>query len=360
MSVGILLNHSKGTPKSLVILEGNTLRGDLVGSSITPYYTGSYSTHNARWNNGVYVTIGSNSGAVYAWGELSKAVDFTKYHELKITCDYNAATAGSTSNVSFYVGYASAAGTSFTASHNFGSGTGTATFDISNLTGSYYLKCRVSTSAWERSARVSKIELIRYTESDFQEVEYIESTGTQHIDTGYIPNNNTRVVCDILWTEFNNSYWGGFGAATSSTSRAYECYVFSSYVNWNFYNHSYGADGSLGYRGSTNTRYHIDANKRVFTIYNSSGTQLKQIAAQDGTFTAPYTMYLFGSHRASSGHGKCRFYGHTFIYDNGTLVREFVPCYRKSDNVIGMWDKVNKQFYTNGGTGTFTKGGDVT
>lgn len=30
------------------------------------------------------------------------------------------------------------------------------------------------------------------------------------------------------------------------------------------------------------------------------------------------------------------------------------------DNVIGMWDKVNKQFYTNGGTGTFTKGSDVT
>jgi len=31
-----------------------------------------------------------------------------------------------------------------------------------------------------------------------------------------------------------------------------------------------------------------------------------------------------------------------------------------ADNVIGMWDKVGKQFYTNGGTGTFTKGGDVT
>lgn len=31
-----------------------------------------------------------------------------------------------------------------------------------------------------------------------------------------------------------------------------------------------------------------------------------------------------------------------------------------ADNVIGMWDRANKQFYTNGGTGTFTKGGDVT
>lgn len=196
--------------------------------------------------------------------------------------------------------------------------------------------------------------------SAYQEVEYIQSSGTQHIDTGFIPNNNTRVTCEIMWTEFNNSYWGGFGAGASSASRAFECYVFSSYVNWNFLSTSYGADGGRGYRGAVNTRYLIDANKNVFTISDTNGTVLKTITATNGTFTAPYTMYLFGSHRASSGHGKCRFYGHTFIYDNGTLVREFVPCYRKSDNVIGVWDKVNKQFYTNGGTGTFTKGGDVT
>ncbi len=197
--------------------------------------------------------------------------------------------------------------------------------------------------------------------SIYQEVEYLQSSHTQHIDTGFIPNNNTRVVCDIAWTQTSDSSrWGGFGAATSPTSNAFECYVYSGYVNWNFCNHTYGADGALGYKAVANTRYHIDANKRVFTIYNSSGTQLKQITAQDGTFTAPYTMYLFASHRASSGHGDVRIYGHFYIYDNGILVREFIPCYRKSDNVIGMWDKVNKDFYTNGGSGTFTKGSDVT
>lgn len=47
------------------------------------------------------------------------------------------------------------------------------------------------------------------------------------------------------------------------------------------------------------------------------------------------------------------------IYDNEDLVRDFVPCYRKSDNVIGLYDKVNRQFYTNAGTGIFSKGDDV-
>ena len=196
--------------------------------------------------------------------------------------------------------------------------------------------------------------------SAYQEVEYIQSSGTQHIDTGFVPNNNTRIACEIMWTEFNNSYFGGFGASQAYNSRAFESYVWASYVNWNFNSNTYGADGGLGYRGTVNTRYLIDANKNVFTISDTNGTVLKTITATYGQFTAPYTMYLFGTHRASSGHAKCRFYGHTFIYDNGTLVREFVPCYRKSDNVIGMWDKVGKQFYTNGGTGTFTKGGDVT
>lgn len=36
------------------------------------------------------------------------------------------------------------------------------------------------------------------------------------------------------------------------------------------------------------------------------------------------------------------------------LVRDFIPCYRKSDGEGGLYDKVTKQFYTNKGTGSFT------
>ena len=41
------------------------------------------------------------------------------------------------------------------------------------------------------------------------------------------------------------------------------------------------------------------------------------------------------------------------------LVREFIPCYRKSDSVIWMYDLVNNQFYTNSWSWTFTKWPDV-
>ena len=45
---------------------------------------------------------------------------------------------------------------------------------------------------------------------------------------------------------------------------------------------------------------------------------------------------------------------------NFTTIRDFVPCYRKSDSVIGLYELYTGTFYTNDGTGTFTKGSDVT
>ena len=46
------------------------------------------------------------------------------------------------------------------------------------------------------------------------------------------------------------------------------------------------------------------------------------------------------------------------IYDNGTLVRDFIPCQTTSGE-IGLWDDVNSVFYGNAGTGTFTAGPEI-
>ena len=48
------------------------------------------------------------------------------------------------------------------------------------------------------------------------------------------------------------------------------------------------------------------------------------------------------------------------IYDENWIhIYDLVPCYRKSDTVIWLYDLVNNQFYTNSWTGTFTKWADV-
>lgn len=47
------------------------------------------------------------------------------------------------------------------------------------------------------------------------------------------------------------------------------------------------------------------------------------------------------------------------FYDNNVKTNDFVPCYRKSDGVIGLYDMVERTFYGNAGSGTLTKGSDV-
>ena len=69
-----------------------------------------------------------------------------------------------------------------------------------------------------------------------------------------------------------------------------------------------------------------------------------------------HTMYLFGvnSNGSASFLSPIKLYS-CQIYDNGTLVRDFWPCY-DPDGVACLYDKVEKKYYYNAGTGAFTAG----
>lgn len=47
------------------------------------------------------------------------------------------------------------------------------------------------------------------------------------------------------------------------------------------------------------------------------------------------------------------------LYDSNGDVAHFIPCYRKTDKVPGMYDIVRRQFFVNSGSGSFTVGPDV-
>lgn len=92
------------------------------------------------------------------------------------------------------------------------------------------------------------------------------------------------------------------------------------------------------------------------------------------TFTANWTTYT-GTYSWSLGTAQfplfCRYRssqdGYNYYSQNmklyyfklynseSNLVRDLIPCYRKSDDVIWMYDLVNNQFYTNSWTWTFIK-----
>lgn len=75
--------------------------------------------------------------------------------------------------------------------------------------------------------------------------------------------------------------------------------------------------------------------------------------------TTNYGIFYAGTSASSYNQFVGRIY-YLELYDsNDDLIAQYLPCYRKSDNVIGMYDTVAGVFYPNNGTGTFTKGGDV-
>ena len=47
------------------------------------------------------------------------------------------------------------------------------------------------------------------------------------------------------------------------------------------------------------------------------------------------------------------------VYQDGVLVRDYVPCYIKATNEVGLYDLVTKEFYHNLGSVPFIAGGNV-
>lgn len=86
------------------------------------------------------------------------------------------------------------------------------------------------------------------------------------------------------------------------------------------------------------------------------------IGATTGSYkNSNYPVFLFAQNESGSARhvrDSMRLY-YCKIFTNGVLQKEFIPCYRKNDGVIGLYDLVNNAFYTNSGSGTFTKGSDV-
>ena len=175
--------------------------------------------------------------------------------------------------------------------------------------------------------------------SGYTKLAYIESTGAQYIDTGFKPNNNTRVVLSAYNTSTSSGWTYGTWASATSNQFGFNCVA--------SYGFRYGsgkaelADFPIG-------DIEIDQNKNAYSLNGKTGTISEQ------TFSCSYTMYLFAINATgtvSSG----RFIGRIKkcqIYDNGTLVRDCVPCVDPSGN-IGLYDRAGKKFYGNEGTGVF-------
>jgi len=184
----------------------------------------------------------------------------------------------------------------------------------------------------------------------YREVQYIESDGTQYIDSNYIPNANTKIIFDSIMGV--NSISGDIRQGRHGDSQRLSVAIVSNKLEF-----------AIG--GYQSINLNTTGQRHLFELdvpnYQGKLDDVVLATFSTTTWTNQQTLYFFARHMSSGadGFGNTRNYN-IKIYEQNQLIREYIPCYRIADDVIGMYDIVNNVFYTNAGTGIFIKGSDIT
>ena len=185
--------------------------------------------------------------------------------------------------------------------------------------------------------------------SGYTQIDYIESSGTQYIDTGFKPNQDTKFVIDCYFLESNT----GTDHHIASVNNSSQYYALRAKADLTGFAHRYYNTALANVASDSLYGRHTFVRDKNKTSIDS-GTQT---TATYGTFqitnTLPISCFKNAS-GATSGFSKLRIYS-CYIYDNGTLVRDFVPC-KNSGGVAGLYDLVNGVFYTDAAGGSFAAG----
>ena len=185
-------------------------------------------------------------------------------------------------------------------------------------------------------------------------LEYLESSGTQYLDTGLRGCDlSSRVECRAELTTYQPSrrmFQGQGFAFASNRADFFDCFV-TLPIGDNLRKNGYLP--SLGYQESSYsvsvTNGDIEINGRSFTASDiqvevsvaqndATGETLKILAYPDGV-----------SYQSSWWVGKL--YSFSAMLQSGEV--RFIPALRKADGVAGMFDAVSKRFFVNAGSGTF-------
>lgn len=173
--------------------------------------------------------------------------------------------------------------------------------------------------------------------SAYQRVEYIQNSGSQYIDSGYIPTVSPKIVTTIRI--INSNIGDLFGFLSTTYPNFIICYAGGTWFN------RWGSESSITFAYSAE----INDVECIFGQETYMDNVLKATYNNADWSSNVQSLRLFGGRTINAG---MRIYD-CQIYDGNSMVRNFIPCYRKSDNVIGMYDTVTKTFYTNAGTGEF-------
>lgn len=188
------------------------------------------------------------------------------------------------------------------------------------------------------------VEILSYA----NEIAFLESTGSQYIDTGYIPNSNTVIEASVAGLEVNCVPFGvrWTGTPTYDTLGLYFASVSPNMVVY------WG-----NYQNNEVTRVDKHLQKKVGVKIGLTQIDIdgNQYPITRGSISNTYSLYLFGMNNMGEANTllSSRIYNLKIIENNTTLF-DFIPV--EYNNIGYLYDKVSGEFFANQGTGKFVLG----
>ena len=194
--------------------------------------------------------------------------------------------------------------------------------------------------------------------SKFQAVEYITSSWNAYIDTWFIPEATYfKLYIDykatLLFGASNVAWSSQYNFVSYMTTSLFQAYF---WTNWNVH---------LDYNISNWTRYKhvVEANNWTAKLMNETETStLAQISYTwwlRATWDLNFWLFRRLEKPQYTTYASWTLYACKMRTTWNVLVRDFKPAYRKSDNVIWLLDVLNKVFYTNAWSWSFSKWSDI-
>ena len=182
--------------------------------------------------------------------------------------------------------------------------------------------------------------------SSHVEIEYLQSTGTQYIDTSANAAADKRFEVDAQFTSTANAQVG-----TGNTASTNKAFVFGIYGSkWIF-----RCGGN-----STTTGATADTSRHTFSVESGTGkvdSTTYSVAAYSGS-TDGDNIWLFGRNNNGTINqpASMKIYS-AKIYKSDVLVMDLVPV--RSGTTGYLYDKISERYFSNRGTGSFTLGADI-
>ena len=189
-------------------------------------------------------------------------------------------------------------------------------------------------------------------------VEYIQTSGSQRIDTGVKASASIGLSADFCFTDARTNQ--NLAQVYDGSGKYYQLMVLML-SSWG------SPDGSLwflyGYRNTNQYFKKADTDRHIYHFnadgqytVEMDGIQYAKADPSQTTFPAnARNLYLFARNSPSvDGYARMKLYS-CAMYDGGRKIRDFKPCL-DADGVPCLYDLISKTAFYNQGSGSFTWG----